>query len=143
MITAFILILIAGFPISSQAAARDCPKECIDVEGHPQQERCAAKVLSVAEEELQKYLTSTKNSDEHYPEIGKAIDLAQQQWLEFRKATCRAVSETWTTGTGKSLATYACEIDLTRRWTHTIWEYFSPGMEGGKGDLPQPKAGGE
>jgi uncharacterized protein YecT (DUF1311 family) len=143
MITVFFWITIASSPISSQAAVTDCPKECIDVEGRSQQEQCAAKVLSAAEEELQKYLASTKISEKDYPDIVKGVDRAQQQWLEFRKAACGAVSETWTTGTGRTIATYACEIDLTRRWTHMIWEYFAPGMKGGKGGLPEPKAGGE
>jgi uncharacterized protein YecT (DUF1311 family) len=83
----------------------------------------------------------SKEVSKENPDFIKTIDLAQQRWLEFRKSACGAVGETWSTGTGRSLATLACEIDLTRRWTHILWEYFSPEQK--KGGLPEPKSGGE
>ena len=137
-----VCIRMICFPVPAQAAARDCPKECLNVEGRMEQQQCAINVLRAAEEELQKYLTMSKQVwKDEIPDFIRTIDLAQGRWIEFRKAACGAVSEKWTTGTGRSIATIACEIDLTRRWTHILWEYLSP--EQNKGGLPEPKSAGE
>jgi uncharacterized protein YecT (DUF1311 family) len=139
----FLFAVMICFPISVKAEVTDCPKECLNVEGRMEQERCAAKVLGAAEKELDKYILESKKSNKDNPAVVKAIDDAQRRWLDFRKSACKVYSETWGNGTGRGVATYACQIDLTRRWTHLIWEYFSPGMKGGKGGLPEPKTGGE
>jgi uncharacterized protein YecT (DUF1311 family) len=143
----YLLIGMAIFclPIHAIGKVTDCPEECLNVGGRPETEECAVRVLRAAEEELDRYLKEVKAnwSNLPFPAVIKAIDVAQRRWLDFREAACGALSETWTNGTGRSIATYACEIDLTRRWTHMIWEYFSPGVKGGKGGLPEPKTSGE
>jgi len=132
----FVLVLIIVFPLTARGAVSDCPEECINVEGHMEQERCATKVLRVAEGKLQKYLKESKRLNDS-PDFVKTLNKAQQQWLQFRKATCGAVTRSWSLGTGASVATITCEIDLTRRWTHMVWEYFGDGQQNGK--LPEPK----
>ena len=132
-------------PNLAQGAVRDCPKECLNEEGHMAQELCAINVLHSAEKELQKYINMSKQDFkgdfEGNQKYIKNIELAHKEWLKFRKAACEAVSETWGAGTGRALATVTCEIDYTRRWTHMIWEYFSPGPS--KGEWPEPKVGGD
>jgi len=136
-----IFIGIICLPITALGTKTDCPKKCFDVEGRMEQEHCASNVLRIAEEELQKYLMMSRRAWKEAPDFVERIDTAQRHWLEFRKTACSTVSATWTTGTDRSLATLACENDLTRRWTHILWEYFSPELK--RGGLPEPRPGGE
>ena len=132
-------LVIISLPINTSRAAMDCPPECCGSETHYEGQQCAIKVLSTAEEELRRYLEESKRLWSDSPEIIKAIDKAQARWMEFREAACGAVKEQWMKGTGSALATLACKIDLTRRWTHLVWEYFIDGVKGSS--FREPKAG--
>jgi uncharacterized protein YecT (DUF1311 family) len=141
----YLLICAAIFCLPIQAAGEwtDCPEECLHAGNTALTEQCAAKILRDAEKELDKYLLESKKTWKDSPAVVKAINDFQKRWLDFRKAACGAYSETWGAGTGRSIGTHSCEIDLTRRWTHMIWEYFSPGIKHGKGGFPEPKAEGK
>jgi uncharacterized protein YecT (DUF1311 family) len=133
----YCLAILIGVAPVAQSAGADSPPDCVSATNMYEAEQCAINVLRTAEDDLQKYLTESKRAWNDLPGVVNALDRAQGKWIEYRKATCEAVRERWTKGTGAGLAGLACEIDLTRRWTHAVWEYFLDGNKESR--LPEPK----
>ena len=56
----------------------------------------------------------------------------------YRDAECGAVYDYWSGGTIRGTEQLACQIDLTRRHTHTIWRLWLTYMDSTPPLLPEP-----
>ncbi len=66
------------------------------------------------------------------------FDKAQTAWIAYRDAECGAIYDYWSSGTIRNTIALTCEIDLTRRHTHTVWSEWLTYMDSTPPILPEP-----
>ena len=106
---------------------------------------CLGAELAKAEDELKRYLGAVRrrlqSETSDSPDAGAAladIDKAQVAWTAYRKAECDGVYDYWKAGTIRTAMALNCEIELTRRRTHTVWSEWLTYMDSTPPILPEP-----
>lgn len=131
------LALIALLFASSLMAAPsvDCSKAVSTLEIN----QCMGQDLKVAEGEMQHYLAASLKKNDGDALSQMSIKKGQQAWLEYRKAHCSAVYDTWREETVRTAMSLGCALQLTHQRTHTLWSSFLQMMDSSPAVLPEPK----
>lgn len=112
---------------------------CADAKTTVAMDICLDKVSAAADAEMARYLAAArKRAAADNPGLAGAIDLAQAQWLDFRKAECAAVYAYWQGGTIRGAMFHNCRIDLTRARTHWLWKTWLTYPDSTPPILPEP-----
>jgi len=106
---------------------------------------CQSATLAAAEAELQRYLAAARKrlqsdaaDDAGVAKALAGFDKIQVAWSAYRDAECDAVYDYWSAGTIRTSMQLTCEIDLTRRRTHTVWSQWLTYMDSTPPILPEP-----
>jgi uncharacterized protein YecT (DUF1311 family) len=106
---------------------------------------CMSATLTKAQGDLDRYLAAarTRLKSEAKDDTGAAaalvdLDKVQAAWVAYSRADCAAVYDYWSAGTIRDSMELTCEIDLTRRRTHTVWSEWLTYMDSTPPILPEP-----
>ncbi|QUL39482.1 DUF1311 domain-containing protein [Erythrobacter sp. JK5] len=84
--------------------------------------------------ETERMLGETEPDTQHIAQM-RASETAFEA---YREAECGAVWESWKTGTIRTIMALGCQIELTDRRTHTIWQNWLTYMDSTPPTLPEP-----
>ena len=101
------VFFIAAFATSAVADYKRCFQAGNTIETN----ECLGDELHKVNKQLQQ--TYNKVSKALTPETGKALEDAQQIWIQFRDKECHAVYEFWKAGTIRTTKTLVCRIEKT------------------------------
>jgi uncharacterized protein YecT (DUF1311 family) len=140
MITIAVLAAAAGLAAPPPMAATKCPGETtLEIND------CMSAELAKAEDDLKRYLAAArrrlKSEATDNPDALTALadlDKTETTWAAYREAECDAVYDYWKSGTIRGAMALTCEIDLTRRRTHTVWNEWLTYMDSTPPILPEP-----
>ena len=137
-------ILAAATSLAATRAPPPCPGDST-----PEINACLGQQLDAANSDLGRYVTAARRrlkseaqgGDGHAAAMALAdFDRAEQAWTAYLKAECGAVYDYWSDGTIRTSMELTCEIDLTRRHTHTVWSEWLTYMDSTPPILPEPPA---
>jgi len=109
VICSSVLLLFAAFPPHAVADYKHCFEAGNTIEIND----CLGDEFHKVHKELEQ--TYRRTIKALSPDAGKALDEAQQIWIQFRDKECLAVYEFWKAGTIRTTKAMVCRIEKTRR----------------------------
>lgn len=134
MKTLYILLSL----LSSWAMA-DTSLDCDEVYTTLDVNRCMAQEVEAAEQTMASYLAASLERYEEDDVVVASINAAQQQWIAYRDAHCRAVYDLWRDGTIRGAMMLGCQLQTTHERTQTLWRNYLTYMDSTPPVLPEPK----
>ena len=118
---------------------------CDDSGTTPAVNACLAETLKRSEARLQNYLKAAlRKYDEaeghpHGDAVQLGIGASQTAFEAYRSVECSTVAEDWKGGTIRGAMSLGCQISLTDKRTHDIWNHWLRYMDSTPPILPEPK----
>jgi uncharacterized protein YecT (DUF1311 family) len=99
-----------------------------------------ARYVAAARKRLEEEIAGAPPDDASAAKALRGFDAAEHAWANYRDAECGAVYDYWSGGTIRGTEQLSCQIDLTRRHTHTVWRLWLTYMDSTPPLLPEPAA---
>ncbi|KAB2961990.1 MAG: DUF1311 domain-containing protein [Thermoanaerobaculia bacterium] len=113
--------LLLACILSSSAMADDrCPGAVTTLD----LEQCLEQLLLREQVMLDRYLSAAEEEFRDRPSILAAVAEAQEAWIAFVAADCRAIHERWAPGSLRGYMSLDCRIAHTARRTRDLWADF-------------------
>lgn len=122
----------------SQGFASQPEKNCQQAMTTLEIVQCKQVELEQAEAKLTRYFEASLDRYQD-PEVHTLIDVAQQHWLAYRKASCDAQYQIWRDGLIRVIMAAACLLDHTEKRTLQLWQDYLTFMDNAQPILPDPR----
>lgn len=129
-----VLVISGSVMASTQTATLNCDEAYSTLEIN----QCAEDKLALAKQQLQVYLAQSIHQNSADKALVDAINIAQKQWLLYRKTECNAVYTQWQQGTIRGVMALSCQLAITQQRTLTLWQHYLRPMDSSTAVLPMP-----
>src|SRR5690554_176307 len=102
---------------------------------------CRTEVVEVAKQEMERYYQKAKDARRDYPEVVRALEASQKNWLNYEQNYCNSVYQSWIGGTIRGSMYLSCAYRLTKERTHNLWSDHLSSMDSTPPILPEPLMG--
>lgn len=85
---------------------------------------CLSKILVIAAEQQKIYLVRAYQHNSYYYKLIKAMKKEQKDWQQYKKSSCNTTYIAYREGSIRNTKYLLCEIQLTHRRTHDIWQNY-------------------
>lgn len=112
--------------------------DCSNAITTPEINYCKGLEVEAAEAEMEQYLQASLVRYKEEPEITKTLKAAHTVWLAYRESYCHAQYTQWQGGTIRGVMYGECMLQLTRQYTHNLWQDYLTYMDSTPPVLPEP-----
>lgn len=104
-------------------------------------DQCRTEVVEAAKQEMERYYQKAKEARRDYPEVVRALEASQKNWLDYEQNYCDSVYQSWIEGTIRGSMYLSCAYRLTKERTHNLWSDHLSSMDSTPPILPEPLVG--
>ncbi|MBK1887635.1 lysozyme inhibitor LprI family protein [Marinobacter sp. DY40_1A1] len=129
-------LLLAHYPSFATSMV-----ECGHRENTVSIDQCRTEVVKAAKQEMERYYQKAKEVRRDYPEVVRALEASQTNWLDYQRNYCDSVYQSWIEGTIRGSMYLSCAYRLAKERTHNLWSDHLNSMDSTPPILPEPLRG--
>lgn len=132
---------LAQEPSDDEAQASDDGAEsgCGNAMSTPEINECMRAIYDRSDERRARYLAAALEQNAERAELVTSLEASAAAFVEYRKAECGAVYDSYGFGTLRTAAYLDCATRLTDQRTHVIWQNWLTYVDSTEAVLPEPE----